>query len=139
MRGRIKEDKIGICSAASLSHLRPSQATELLRVEVDPEADALSRLQNPPRLRHAEHSLLAEHVDVLDGEGAAPVEPLNLGKLLEDDILGGLLGARAPGTREESSSDSLSEPHSIRVTFLGRPGTRNQLKLTPSQIQPSNI
>ena len=139
MRGRIKEDKIGICPAASLSHLRPSQATELLRVEVDPEAGALSRLQNPPRLRHAEHSLLAEHVDVLDGEGAAPVEPLNLGKLLEDDILGGLLGARAPGTREESSSDSLSEPHSIRVTFLGRPGTRNQLKLTPSQVQPSNI
>ena len=103
MRGRrIKGDKIGICPAASLSHLRPSQATELLGVEVDPEADSLSRLKNPPRLRHAEHSLLAEHVDVLDGEGAAPVEPLNLGKLLEDDILGGLLGARAPETRGES-------------------------------------
>ena len=114
-KGRQNRDML---SCVALSHLRPSQATELLRVEVDPEADALSRLQNPPRLRHAEHSLLAEHVDVLDGEGAAPVEPLNLGKLLEDDILGGLLGARAPGTREESSSDSLSEPHSIRVTFL---------------------
>ena len=90
-----------------LAYLRPSQTAELLGVEIDSEADSLSRLQNPPRLRHAEHSLLAEHVDVLDGEGTAPVEPLNLGKLLEDDILGGLLGARAPETREESLSDSL--------------------------------
>ena len=76
-------------------------------MEVDPEADALSRLKNPPRLRHAEHSLLAEHVHVLDGERAAPVKPYNLGKLVEDDILSGLLGTRAPETREGSLSDSL--------------------------------
>ena len=75
-------------------------------MEIDPEADSLARLQNPLRLRHTEYSLLAEHVHVLDGEGAAPVKTLHLGKLVEDDVLRGLFGTRAPETREESLSDS---------------------------------
>ena len=123
MRGLDKTGQNGdIPASTPLAYLRPSQTTELLGMEIDSEADSLSRLQNPLRLRHVEHSLLAEHVHVLDGERAAPVKPINLGKLVEDDILSGLLGTRAPETREESLSDSLG---SIRVTFPGRLRTKS--------------
>ena len=93
-----------------LAYLRPSQTTELLGVEIDSEAYFLTRLQNPLRLRHVEHSRLAEHVNVLDGEAAAPVKPINLGKLVEDDVFSGLRGTQAPETQEEESL-------SIRATF----------------------
>ena len=94
-----------------LAYLRPSQTAELLGVEIDSEADSLSRLQNPLRLRHVEHSLLAEHVHVLHGEGAAPVKPVDLGELLEDDVVSGLLGTRTSETEKGSLSNKLLEVH----------------------------
>ena len=60
-------------------------------MEVDPQSLGLSSLEDPPCLNHVEDPLLAEDVHVLNGQLPGGVEPGDLGQLVPDDVLSGLV------------------------------------------------
>ena len=66
-------------------------------MEIDFPPRLLPRLQDPPRGVRIEYPLLAEHVNVVDGERAGVAELLQRWNLNIDDVLSGHFSCTAPG------------------------------------------
>ena len=65
-------------------------------MEINPEARLLAGFQYPPRLSHVEDALLAKDVDVLATfQLAGRPQPRNLGDLVPDHVLRGLVGSHS--------------------------------------------
>jgi len=64
-------------------------------VEISRHSSTLSGLQYPSRLRYIEHSLLTEHIYVVNAQLAGLNAPLDVGKLYVNNIVGRLVSGYA--------------------------------------------
>lgn len=82
-------------------YLSRVHVVKLVPMEVDVEAQVFAGLQDGASGAEVEHSLLAEHVDVVDSEAPRRPELFQPGQLNPQDVLCGLCN-RLPSEEEQT-------------------------------------